>query len=68
MPETETRHFRAAVRQENALGIFEHKDFACEVEITGSYSRICEMAIAQIRERGYETHHIVSHSLKPECL
>jgi len=68
MPDTETRHFRAAVRKIGSIGGLEKKDFACEVPITGSYHRMAEAAIAAIQRQGYETHHIVSHSLKPECL
>lgn len=65
---TETRYFRAYVRREGAIGQFETKDFVVTVTIQGAYSRLIEEAIASIRKQGYETYHIISHSVKRECL
>lgn len=65
---TEIRYFRAYVRKDGAIGRFYPQDFAVTVTVQGSYGNMLNEAVAGIREQGYETEHIVSHSAQRECL
>jgi hypothetical protein len=64
----ETRFFKVSCRKEFSQGAFYQKVFELEVEVTGSYHKMAEQAIRLIREQGYETHHIISHSTKRDTL
>ena len=65
---TETRFFRADVREEHAQGSFRPRDFELVVTVTGSHHALMAEAITKIRAEGFETHHIISHSVIRDCL
>ena len=64
----EVRFIRAYVRQANAQGRFDNRDFAVFIPITGSYHDMAAHAIRAINAAGFEVNYIVSHSHKKDCI
>ena len=65
---TEQRFVAARVRKEHAQGAFERRVLEVTVTVQGSYHTLVEELIAGIREQGYETQHIIDHSVHRHCV
>jgi hypothetical protein len=65
---TEQRWCRARVRKEGSEGAFISRDFEITVTIQGSHHVLEQELIAGIRALGWETHHIISHSIRRSTL
>ena len=64
----ERRYCLAYVRKEGALGNYETKEFECFIPVSGSHDETMLNLIRSIREQGFETQRIISHSAKRDCL
>jgi hypothetical protein len=65
---TETRFFRAMVRRHRDQGAHFVKIFACTVPVTGSYHLMCDAAINDMVQQGWEVLYLMSNSTKRDCL
>lgn len=64
----EQRWFKVMVRPAGAIGSFYPQIFCLTVPVTGSYHAMSLAVIQNLQEQGLEIGHIVSNSIKRNCL